>query len=362
MNMKPLNLFAAGMILGILIFSCSKDKSKGPDNTVFSQGVFIVDEGNYSDADGEVTFINFITGDVQHNVFKNANNRPFAGVLQSLTLFNGKGYLVDQLGRMEVVDALHFKSAGTLREGLAIPRYFAASGNTGFITDWGPYDAGYNNPHSKIVVVNLDDLTVKDTLPTGSRPEGIILSGGHIFVANSATDKVTVYNAGTYSLEKEITVTAGPVQFVTDKTGNLWVACTGSDSTSSAMEVIDPVNLEVNKTITLPPGVVLNGKIAINGTKDMVYVMSEQWSTDYSYSNNTIFKQPVDNSYFSYSSVLARRNLYGLGVDPSTAYVYVADAAAFQTNGIIYVYSDSGALLDSAGVDRGPRDFVFVNN
>ncbi len=358
LNLKSFFLFLAIAAMGV---SCRKNNTNpNNNNTVFQKGVFVVDEGNYSDADGEVTFINFITGDVRHNVYHNANGRPFGGVLQSMSLYQGKAYLVDQLGRLEAVNATDFKSDGTLSKGLAIPRYFAALDTKGYITDWGPYDADYNNTHSKIVEVDLGTLQITDSVSTLSRPEGILVSGNHIFVANSATDKVTVYAPVSLTKENEITVNYRPVQLAVDKYGYVWVACTGTDSTRSTLEKIDPSGMTDVETITLPDGITLNGKLVINGTKDVLYLMSQQWAADNSYSINNVFAQPVDRGTFSYSSVLSRRNLNGLGVDPDNYDIYVSDAEGFQTNGMIYAYNVSGLLLDSAQVDIGPRDFCFL--
>jgi DNA-binding beta-propeller fold protein YncE len=88
--------------------------------------------------------------------------------------------------------------------------------------------------------------------------------------------------------------------------------------------------------------------------------MSESWAPDYSYTTNNVFSQPVDRDSFSYSSLISGKNFYGLGVDPVNDNIYLSDARNFQTQGIIYAYSSTGTILDSASVDRGPRDFIFV--
>ena len=344
-----------------MLTSCEQSNDVNSNNNYqFKNGVFVVDEGNFSDADGEVTFINFTNSDIRHNVFQSANGRPFAGLLQSMTIYNGKGYLVDQLGRLEVVDPITFKSEGSITSGLTLPRYFAAGGNDGYITDWGPYDASYNNNNSEIIHIDLNNLTVLESHETLSRPEGIAVTGDRILVANSATNYITVYSTGTLTFVKQIEVAYGPSLFVNDKYGDLWVVCTGTDSTRSTITRIDVNSLTVLSVLTMPEGLHLNGRIAINGTGDILYVMSESWSTDFSYSTNNIFKQPVDGNSFSYTSLISGQNFYGLGVDPVNNNIYVSDTRNFQTEGIIYAYSDSGSILDSAQVDRGPRDFVFV--
>ena len=228
------------------------------------------------------------------------------------------------------------------------------------ITDWGPYDASYNNNNSEIIHIDLNNLTVLESHETLSRPEGIAVTGDRILVANSATNYITVYSTGTLTFVKQIEVAYGPSLFVNDKYGDLWVVCTGTDSTRSTITRIDVNSLTVLSVLTMPEGLHLNGRIAINGTGDILYVMSESWSTDFSYSTNNIFKQPVDGNSFSYTSLISGQNFYGLGVDPVNNNIYVSDTRNFQTEGIIYAYSDSGSILDSAQVDRGPRDFVFV--
>ncbi|HLF34700.1 MAG TPA: DUF5074 domain-containing protein, partial [Cyclobacteriaceae bacterium] len=324
-------------------------------------GVFVVNEGNFADADGEITYIDFISGDVRHKLFQGVNSRPFAGVLQSMTMHEGYAYLIDQLGRLEVVEAASFNSAGDISEGLVIPRYISAYGNRGFITDWGPYDENYLNNESRVIEVDLENLSIIKTITTDSRPEGIYADSSHIFVANSATDKISIYDTQDLTPAAQITVPPGPVRFVEDMEGNLWIACTGNYTDRSALVRISRQSLTVTATILVPEGIVLNGGIAINGAGDMIYYLSEQWAEDFSYTLNNIFTHSVHNINFNYSALLSRKNIYGLGVDPVGKGIFLADAVAFQANGWVYVYNENGALLDSVNVDRGPRDFVFVN-
>jgi DNA-binding beta-propeller fold protein YncE len=348
-------------LIGLIGYSCKKnDNNPGVQEAAFKHGVFVVNEGNYSDADGEVSFIDYSTGAVGHKIFESVNGRPFAGLLQSFTLSNGKGYLVDQLGRIEAVNSISFKSEGSITENLSIPRYMTIDGTTAFVSDWGPYDAQYKNNESKIVIIDLNTLTITNKFSTASRPEGVYLVSTHLFVANSATNKISVYNSGSHSLEKEIEVTVGPSAFVMDKYGNLWTSCTGNDSINSALVNIDVATMQVKTKVSIPLGIHLNGRIAIDSAKSNLYIMSEAWSSDFSYTSNVVFRQPVDDQSFKFRSILSGKNLYGLGVDPSGNYLFIANAEGFQANGLVFIYNENGALLDSVAVDRGPRDFVYV--
>ena len=58
-------------------------------------------------------------------------------------------------------------------------------------------------------------------------------------------------------------------------------------------------------------------------------------------------------------AVISGSNWYGLGVDPQTDIIYVADAAGFLSNGSVLRYDREGNLAGQFDVGRGPRDFVF---
>jgi hypothetical protein len=199
-----------------------------------------------------------------------------------------------------------------------------------------------------------------NSVPTASRPEGIFADAAHIFVANSGSNLISIYHTEDASPAKSLEVPPGPVQFAEDHNGDLWIVCTGNFSGPSALLCLDRNSLTIEKQINIPEGITLNGKIAIDGSGTLLYIMSEQWSEDFSYTINTIFRHPAGNSNFGYDGFLSRKNIYGLGVDPVGGGIFLADAAAFLSGGQVFVYNENGALLDSVGVDRGPRDFVFV--
>jgi hypothetical protein len=347
------------LVLIAMIFVQCNDDPEPVVESFFKNGVFIVNEGNFMDSDGSISYYDFDSSTVKHNVFETINDRPLAAITQSLNFFNGRGYIIDSNGRIEVVDEMDMVSLGSINNGLSLPRFFTGHLSYGYITDWGPYDENWGNPDSKILVIDLATNQVSNELETPSRPEGIIVLNDKIYVANSATNLVTMYDPVTNSLVDSIEVNNGPTHFVIDKNQDLWVISTGAYITGGALQKIDPASGEVIQTVDLS-NALPNGRLAINGSGDMLFFMGEQWAPDFSYTENKVYKASIDQPD-SFVEILSERNLYGLGVDPENDKVYVADAVAFQGNGKVYVYDFSGSKQDEYSVGRGPNGFVFMN-
>jgi hypothetical protein len=343
----------------VLFVQCSGDPEP-VEESFFSNGVFIVNEGNFTDSDGSLSYYDFDSARVGNNVFETINNRPLAAIFQSMAFYEQNGYIIDSNGRIEIVAEKDMTSVGTISSGLALPRYFAGHSNYGYITDWGPYDATWANPDSKIHILDINTMQIKESLNTPSRPEDIMVYNDLIYIAHSATNLITVYSPDNLEVIDSIEVNNGPIQFVLDKNEDLWVVSTGAYISGGALQKIDLAIAEVIQTVDLS-GISPNGRLAINGDGDLLFFMGEVWSLDYTYTNNKVFKTTI-NLPGQYTEIISERNLYGLGIDPQNDEVYVADAVAFQGNGKVYIFDFSGEKINEYSVGRGPRDFVFMNN
>jgi hypothetical protein len=357
--------FLSTLIFVILFTACS-DEEVQLKNSLYNEGVYIINEGNFSDSDGSLSYFDPDSLKVVNNIFEKINNRPFAGLFQSMFFYNERGYMIDQTGRAEIVNGNDLTSVGILSTHLEIPRYFAGFQDTGFISDWGPYDENFVNKESGIKVYNLTTLTFELEIETASRPEDLILLKNKLYVANSATNLVSVYDPTDYSLINEIEISLGPTRFVSDKMKNLWTICTGAYVSNGALVGIETDNDQILFNLELadyPP----NGRISINGEGDIIYFMSEEWNPDFTTKNTVYRVELIFDGLESLqveipAEVVSGNNWYGMGIDPGSDILYVADAAGFQGNGSIYRYNLQGDLIDKFFVGRAPRDFVFRNN
>ena len=346
-------------IFSVLMYYSCTEVDTGAIDLAFNHGVFIVNEGNFTDSDGSLSFYDKDSLTITNKVFENINSRPFAGLMQSALMAGGFIFLVDQNGRIEVMDAETLISLHVIEDNLSIPRYLAVVNDQLYVSDWGPYDENFANPTSHIKVYSLNGFAFLEQVPTASRPEGLMVSGEQLYVANSAENVVSVYNTRDNGLIGTIETNHGPTHFVRDHEGDAWVVSTGAYITGGALQEINPDTREVVKTIDLAD-YSPNGRISIDGSGQTIYFLGEKWAADFSYTETAIYATGVSGGDMI-STVVSGRNFYGMGIDPESEVLYVANHEGFQGNGTVYRYQTDGAPIDNFKVGRGPREFVFVN-
>lgn len=348
--MKHVLMMLTVILVVVHFYGCNQDDNVMPSGK-YENGVMIINEGNFSDADGSVSFYDIDTEEIHLKIFEKENGRPFGGLLQSVTVHNGKAYLIDNLGsKIEVVEAGTFKWIATLSEDLSLPRFFAAIDNKAYVSNWGPYAPDFTSPDSYIAVIDLDNMMVIKKIGVNSAPEGIIVVGEKLFVSSQATSEISVIDTGTDTITGTVPVGFGPAQFVADSQGRIWVACTGG-----ALYAINPVTEEIVASVEIEN---LTGRISINQNTQSIYLLTSTWASDYSYTENTVVALNAANPD-EVSNIFATRNLYGLGVDSASGEIYLANSNAFLGNGTIIKINPDGSEIGNFAAGRGPNGFIF---
>ena len=209
--------------LATIIASCNKTEDK-PVDTGFLHGVYIVNEGGYSNNNGSITYIDKASSLIYYNLFKQVNGRGPGDVIQSFAISNDMGFIVaNNSQKVEVVDLETFASIGTIT-GVDYPRYFLGISNTkGYVTD-GAFQGN-------VLVIDLESFQISSQITVGNGPENIIMTGDMVFVANSggwASDStVSVISTQVDQVVKTILVGDNPTDLVEDVNGDVWVLCKG---------------------------------------------------------------------------------------------------------------------------------------
>lgn len=349
-----------GIALTFFAAGCKKDNPKPIDNTPtpaggYSSGIFITNEGPYGSGTGTVSFYNRSTGAVSNDIFQTANSVPLGNIVQSMSVFNGKGYVVvNNAGKMEVVNVSDFKSTASIT-GLNQPRYFLGiDNNKGYVTEWG--STGTNGA---VRVVNLTNNTISSTITTGAGAENMVKVNNFVYVAckgGYANDSVvTVINTTTDAVTTNINVGSNPGSIQVDVNGKIWVLCGGEWNSgytalvkASKLVRINPTTNTVEQTFTFSSTTSSPSNLNINGAKNKLY---------YNY-QGSVYTQDISASNLS-STGFINRSFYGLGVDPTTDYVYGADAGNYSSNGYVIRYNTAGVKVDSMQVGVIPGGFFF---
>ncbi|MCX6182375.1 MAG: YncE family protein [Bacteroidetes bacterium] len=327
----------------IFCTSCIKDKPPVDNSKVdtSSSGVYITNEGTFQFGNASVSYYNVADNAVQEDLFKPANNRDLGDVAQSMCIYNNKIYIVvNNSGKIEVVDSKTFLSQGTIT-GLTSPRYFVP------VSDSKAYVSDFKS--DKISIINLSNNTVSGNISCTGWTEEMIFSSGKVFVTNQRRNKLYVINTSADAITDSIVVGYGSNSIKEDKNGKLWVLCGGDDNLkiAASLHCLNPLNLQVEQSFSIISG--SPWRLKTNGSKDTLYFL-----------NNGVFMMPITGALPSQSFIPAgNKSFYGLGVDPVSGVIYVADAMDYVQKSTVYRYKSDGTLISSfkSGITSG--DFYF---
>ncbi|HNZ42520.1 MAG TPA: hypothetical protein PKN41_04185 [Bacteroidales bacterium] len=344
--MKKFFLFFAGVFMMACMYSCKKDTP--PDDTDIdisaSHGVFIVNEGNFQWSNASVTYYNFSDQEYQEDIFQIVNNRPLGDVAQSITVYQGKAYIVvNNSNKIEVVNISNFASCGVI-SGFVSPRYFVpVSPAKAYVSDL------YSN---QISIVDLNTNQISGTITVNGSTEEMLYHEGTLFATNTRTDKLYFINTLTDAVSDSLQLGFASNSLVLDKNDKLWVMCAGdaNNSVNASLHRINIGQKTVEQTYPLGSPLDIWDKIAINATKDTVYYMY-----------HGIYRLPVSSAALPGAVFIPEGNsvFYGLAVNPYSNTIVVADAVDYVQKGKVNYYSASGALLGTINAGVLPSDFYF---
>ncbi|MFM7022754.1 MAG: DUF5074 domain-containing protein [Flavobacteriales bacterium] len=329
-------------LIFLSLVSCIKDKPPVDHNKVdlTSSGVYIVNEGNFQFGNASVSYYDIAANSAQEDVFKSVNNKALGDVAQSMYAANGRLYIVvNNSGKIEVVDTSTFISSGKIT-GLISPRFFVPVNSTkAYVSDYLA---------NAISVVDLSTSSVSGSIPCTGWTEEILLSNGKVFVTNMQRDKVYVINTTTDVITDSIAVNYSSNSIQQDKNGKIWVLCGGDSKISGGLHRINPTTLKVEASFTFASG--NPWRLKMNGSKDTLYFL-----------NKGVYAFPITASALPSQALIAEgnRSYYGLGVDPLSGVIYVADAMDYVQKSTIYRYTANGTLLSSFKAGINSSDFYF---
>src|ERR1044071_31615 len=222
-----LSSFARILLASLLIVfqACNNDPS--PVVPVGSAGYFVVNEGGFGNGNTSISFYDRNANTMTNDVFTKKNGRALGDQSQSLTVFEGKAYVVVQhSAKIEVIDADDYSSLNTISTDIESPRYLLPiSSNKAYVSDWGDGFSG------SVKVIDLTNMTVTKSISTGKGPNEMVLRDGKVYVANSGgfdnDNTVSVIDISSDAVTSTITVGDNPNSIRFDKDGNLWVVSAG---------------------------------------------------------------------------------------------------------------------------------------
>ncbi len=334
----------------LTLFNSSCTKTNEIPKGEFASGVFIINEGNFSEANGSVGHYNESSTNVTSDLFEKANGISPGGIIQSVYFYENLAFIIDQLGsRVEVVEAETFKSVATITQGLNTPRYMTVANGQAYLSNWGSFDANFDLPESYVAVIDLATYTVIKTIETDNGTEAMLTYGGSVYVANSYANTIQEIDPMDDTITSSITVANGPTGFAEDKNGKIWLL-SSTFFAGSALSQLDLAANRVLKSFSIGESA---KSLNISGAGDQLYYLSAPFSVD-----AEVRSLPITATADADEPLITGPNLYGLGVEPETSIIYLGNHNGFQGNGTVIRYNQ-GTMLDSFAAGIAPNGFVF---
>jgi YVTN family beta-propeller protein len=344
-----------------MFFFASCDSNEPETPPVGSAGFFVVNEGAFNNSNASLSFYDRQTETVTNNIFATANNRPLGDQVQSMTVWEEKGYIVVQNSqKVEVIDANTFQTITTITEGISSPRYFVGvTAQKGYLSDWGA-----DGLTGTVKVIDLQQNRVTKSIAVGKGANRMLVAGSEVFVTNNGgfgnDNTVVVLDATTDAVKRTITTADNPNSVVQDQAGNIWIACSGklvfdanfqlvaAQSTPGAIVKLDPTGRELLRLSV--DRVSFSGPNQLNTSPDRRTIY-------YTYQGG-VWALGSASTALPASPLIAKA-FYGLAVDPLTGVIIGCVAPNFSSSGSIEFYSPAGELQRTLGVGIGPNGCTF---
>jgi YVTN family beta-propeller protein len=339
-----------------LMFACrdnpSSTPSQGSPLPPIGNAVYVLNEGNYSDATGARLSIYDIDRDaVYKDVFELANNGSHLGSTgDDIKLYRGRAYILmshsENLVMIDLDTHQQVQSATFLG---SIPREMLIDSIRNKL-----YVSRTNS--GAVFVLDPSTLSIIRTITVGSNPLGMTIAGNNLFVCNSgygADRTVSVIDARADTLKATLVLSDGPTSAAVAPDGKVWVACSGNafgtPPTNGKIFIINPINFVKEDSISFSESIW--GDIAI-GTNGYAYTTGIAGFYGGPLHRISLSSKTVQMGFIADTS-------YTMAVDQVSGDIYVADARNFNENGVVSVYSNTGVLRKRFGVQRGPGAMAF---
>jgi len=298
--------------------------------TVFNNGLFIVNEGQFSNTNASLDFFLPHKDTVFQNVYQTVNNEELGDIFQSLSFDDNNLYLIiNNSGKIIVIDRLTLQKKGTI-EGLPSPRQMVYTGNGNL---W--YVSNLFSEH--LYVVNTATMQIEDMILTETSTDPILKVNNQLFIGLPNTNMLLIKQDGS-DVFNTLEVSKGASSLVKDNEDNVWLLCYG-DFYESGEAGIFKINTQTNQ---------IEKKIDISDGFPSELVYSERENALF-YLNKDLFKLELDADAEPTDPHIraSGRTIYGVTIDEPRNEIYLADAINFAERGFVYRYTMRGAVVDT---------------
>lgn len=355
--------FVTLAVLLIVPFLQACHTDPGPALGSGASGFFIVDEGAFNGGNASLSFYDRKTDVVINNVFALKNSRALGDQAQSMTIFNGKGYVVIQnSAKIEIINIDDYSSIGTINDGLPSPRYFTGiSSSKAYVSDWGT-----DGLTGTVKVMDLSTNQVVKSIPTGQGADRMLKVKNLVYVTNSGggiggqDSTVVVINSDNDEIVTSIKLGDNPNSVQLDGQGNIWVTSEGAPfynsdyslneakSTKGSISKISPDNKEILR---------LTVDHVTSSGPDHLSISPDGHTLYYTF-DGALYSLLTTATTLP-TMAFKSNDYYGLAIDPTNGNIIGCNAGDYRSAGSIDILDSSGTLINSYETGIAPNSCTF---
>jgi len=316
----------------IILTSCEKTDPGSNNFTADNlEGMFVVCEGDYGKANGDITFFCSDLFQSAKSLYYDVNGVALGDVIESFAIADTLGFIVvNNSQKVTVVDMRDFTHIKTIN-GFSYPRSVVrADENSIYVSNGNGYSDNY------IYKIDLSTLTKADSLEVTSGPEKLLVVNSKVYAAIAGGWKndgntVVEINPASFTIVGNYEVASVPLDIVNDKNNNLWVYCKGVASydenwnASYSNSGISLINTSTKAVKSFPLS-----SMSASGVNNIA--ASSDGSIIY-YLNDGLYSMSVTNTDLP-AQKLSENLYYGIDVDPNSGHIICLDAV--NSKAVVY--------------------------
>jgi DNA-binding beta-propeller fold protein YncE len=314
-----------------------------------SRGVFVINEGNFMQGNGSLSFYSCDSGKIYNNLFTTANNRPPGDIPFSMEMDrDGKLYLVvNNSGKIEILNRNNMESEQVITN-LISPRYML------IVNSGKAYVSSLYSEY--LTVIDLKTGYVSGTINLGFSSETMTMAEGKAYISSWVEgSEVIVVDTNSDLVIDTLFCGNEPESMVIDRNSKLWVLCSGGYTGLYSPELIcfDLTDYKVSKRFIFPSKDEMPSSLSINPGRDTLYFI-----------NNDVWSLGISDISLPVNPLIERngRNYYRMVIDKVTGNIFVTNAMDYQGRGYLLIFKPDGTVIDSLKAGIIPGNLYFVDD
>lgn len=323
----------------------------------FTSGAFLLNEGNFGNETGTLTYIDASKQFVLDSAYIRVNGTKLGNVCQDMTFANGKIYIISQNGPRNGGEGLL-----TIADAKTLEKHKVINDAT-LAKDWPTHIAVV---HSRIylrgnsgIYRGTEDGSFKLIPGTEKANKLRMVTIGELVIATTSTNKLLVIQDE--EVKQTFTLPEGsPSGLALAPDGQLWLSYSKPNTLAKVSVSASEVKILDKHTTTQSLDKKYTATSAIFARANQIF-FTEQSSVIYRHDFSTgetkeiVDVQKVDKQ--------AKMYYNSLGIDPKTGHIYYAsfgDYSTYKKNVTLVLDHDGKVLLKREHVNAFPAGFYFI--